>query len=118
MRKVQTAAIVLFCLWSLGMIVYSIIEVATQGREWERFGKMLEEVPASGHTVEGPGTSTDQTDVGFGNAESWVDAYIFPGPTTTGLVTFGALWFFPAFFFLCVFLFAWGIRRSPAQCVE
>jgi hypothetical protein len=47
--------------------------------------------------------------------ESWVDAYVFPGTTSMAIVNLGSLWFFPAFFFLCVFLFAGGIHRSPRQ---
>jgi preprotein translocase subunit SecG len=96
MRKIQTAAIILFCLWSVGMIVYSILELRSLGRDLESLRP-----EAGSDLVFEPTESSEEHET-----EPWVDAYVYPSLTRTTLVSLGALWFFPAFFFLCVFLFA------------
>ena len=59
---------------------------------------------------------TDEASEGH-KTESWVEAYVFPGTISMALVNLGSMWFFPAFFFLCVYLFA-GIRRSSRRAKD
>ena len=95
MRYVQYAAIILFCLWTLAMIGHSIIKLRSLGRDRERFARVIQRF--------GPGERADEASEEHETELSWVE---HPGATSWVIVSLGALWFFPAFFFLCVFLFA------------
>jgi hypothetical protein len=101
MRHVQHAAVGLFCLWTLAMIVYAIIELSTRKGPEEHLAEMMEKLEAARaeHRPDMPGDVPEAS-------TSWVDAEVMPGPPSMVLTYVGALWFFPAFFFLCVFLFA------------
>ena len=123
MRYVQYAAIILFCLWTLAMIPYSLVQLRSYEREQERaqerFARTMRDLESKAASFRRE-LPDERGEEGEGETDSWVDAVV-GGPLSVApagnswlMAGLGALWFFPAFFFLCVFLFA-GIRRSPRQ---
>jgi menaquinone-dependent protoporphyrinogen IX oxidase len=116
MWYVQLTAIILFCAWTPAMIVYSIVKLSSLRKsERERLARISdhferhrpEAVPDAFRVLGEPADEAPEEP----RTQSWVDADIVESPwsSTMPLVLLGALWFFPAFFLLCVFLFA-GIR--------